>query len=52
MTDIQLELSIVEFDMIFLMCDDLKAALVKITRAHILKLLNVLIHGHRAECKK
>jgi hypothetical protein len=49
--NIQLELSDVEFDMIYLMCDDLKSALVRITRQHIFKLLNVLITKHRNECK-
>ena len=47
-----MELGVVEFDMIYLMTDDLKSALIKITRQHILKLLNVLIDNHRAECKK
>ena len=50
--DIQLEISDVEFDMIYLMCDDLKSALVRITRQHIYKLLNVLITKHRNECNK
>jgi hypothetical protein len=47
-----MELGVVEFDMIYLMSDDLKSALIKITRQHIFKLLNVLIDNHRAECKK
>ena len=51
-SEIQLEISIVEFDMIYLICDDLKSSLVKITRQHILKLLNVLITAHRNECKR
>ena len=51
-TNIQLELSVVEFDMIYLMCDDLKSAMVRITREHIMRLLNVLIENHRNECNK
>lgn len=51
-SNIQTELSVVEFDMIFLMCDDLKSALVRITREHIFKLLNVLISKHRNECNR
>ncbi|CAF0708408.1 unnamed protein product [Brachionus calyciflorus] len=50
--NIQIELSVVEFDMIYLMCDDLKSALIRITREHIFKLMNVLITKHRNECKK
>ncbi len=49
---IQLELSIVQFDMVHLNCDDLKSALVRITREHTYRLLNVLINNHRAECYK
>lgn len=50
--DIQVELSVIEFDMIYLMCDDLKSALVRITREHIYKLLDILITNHRNECNK
>lgn len=38
--------------MIYLICDDLKSSLIKITRSHILKLLNVLITSHQTECQK
>ena len=46
---IQRELSVVEFDMIFLMCDDLKIALIRITRQHMARLIDVLIKNHRKE---
>lgn len=49
---IKLELSVLEFDMIYLMCDDLKSALVRITRQHLQRLLDVLINNHRTECHK
>lgn len=49
---IQLELSIVEFDMIFLMCDDLKTALIRITREHMARLVNVLIKNHRENSQR
>lgn len=49
---IQLELSVVQFDMIHLNCDDLKSALIRITREHVMRLLGVLIKNHRAECHK
>jgi len=51
-SQIQRELSVVEFDMIFLMCDDLKIALTRITREHMDRLVNVLIDKHRINCKK
>ena len=52
MSKIKLELSVLEFDMIYLMCDDLKTALVRITRQHLQRLLDVLITNHRTECHK
>jgi dynein heavy chain, axonemal len=51
-SDIKLELNIIEFNMIYLICDDLKTALIKITRDHMYRLLNVLITKHRSECNK
>ncbi len=51
-SQIQRELSVVEFDMIFLMCDDLKIALTRITRELMTRLINVLIHNHRINCNK
>ena len=49
---IQLELSTVEFDMIYLMCDDLKSALIRIGRKHIETLMHVLTDKHHNECKR
>ncbi len=51
-SQIQRELANVQFNMIYLTCDDLKIGLTKVTREHINKLLNVLITNHRTECKK
>ena len=51
-TQIQRELSVVEFDMILLMCDDLKIALIRITREHMNRLIEVLIRNHRLESHK
>ena len=51
-SQIQRELSNVQFDMIYLTCDDLKTGLIKTTREHINKLLSVLVVNHRTECKK
>lgn len=49
---IQREMGIVEFDMIYLICDDLKSSLVKIAKEHKGKLVGELINQHVTECKK
>lgn len=49
---IQRELSVIEFDMIFLMCDDLKIALIRITKEHMNRLIEVLNRSHREESHK
>ena len=49
---IQLELTVVEFHMIYLICDDLKSALIRIARKHIETLVQVLIKKHHNECTR
>jgi hypothetical protein len=48
---IQSELGVVEFDMIYLICDDLKNGLIRTAREHIEKLVMVLIKKHQEECR-
>ncbi len=49
---IQVELTIVEFNMIYLICDDLKSALIRMARKHVETLMRVLTEKHHNECKK
>jgi hypothetical protein len=49
---IQREMGIVEFDMIYLICDDLKSSLVKIAKEHKGKLVSELINRHVTESKQ